>query len=140
MSEYKMPANGDFCWNELATTDSEAAVSFYRALLGWEIKQSAVSEPCEGSDAAVVYNEIVVGGKHVGGVYGMGTESAGAPSHWMSYVAVDDVDEKARQVWELGGRVCVPPTDIPKVGRFCVVNDPTGATISLITLQEPPQN
>jgi predicted enzyme related to lactoylglutathione lyase len=25
--------------------------------------------------------------------------------------------------------------DIPRVGRFCVVNDPTGATLSLITLK-----
>ncbi len=140
MSEQKMPANGAFCWNELATTDSEAAAGFYKALLGWEIKQSEVAEACEGSDAPAAYNEIIVGGNHVGGMYKMGPEREGAPSHWMSYVAVDDVDEKARQVWELGGKVCVPPTDIPKVGRFCVVNDPTGATISLITLQAPPQH
>lgn len=52
----------------------------------------------------------------------------------MAYVAVDDVDEAARRVWELGGKVCVPPQDIPEVGRFCVVNDPAGATLSLITL------
>jgi len=31
--------------------------------------------------------------------------------------------------------VHVPATDIPNVGRFCVINDPTGATISLITLK-----
>jgi predicted enzyme related to lactoylglutathione lyase len=59
------------------------------------------------------------------------------PPHWMSYIAVDDVDTSAAKVWELGGKVCVPPTDIPNVGRFCVVNDPTGATFSLITLKAP---
>jgi len=82
----------------------------------------------------MVYNEIVVGGQSVGGLFQMGPEFGQIPSHWMAYVAVDDVDAKARQVWELGGKVCVPPTDIPKVGRFCVVNDPTGATLALITL------
>jgi predicted enzyme related to lactoylglutathione lyase len=124
----KMPANGAFCWNELATTDLESAQNFYKALLGWEIKESSAS------GGGMVYNEIVVGGQSVGGLFQMGPEFGQIPSHWMAYVAVDDVDAKARQVWELGGKVCVPPTDIPKVGRFCVVNDPTGATLALITL------
>jgi len=128
MSEMKMPANGAFCWNELATTDLESAQNFYKALLGWEIKESSAS------GGGMVYNEIVVGGQSVGGLFQMGPEFGQIPSHWMAYVAVDDVDAKARQVWELGGKVCVPPTDIPKVGRFCVVNDPTGATLALITL------
>ena len=136
MSEHKMPANGAFCWNELSTTDSDAAIKFYTELLGWEIKKSNATEACEGSDAPpMVYNEIVVGGEHVGGIYKMGPEFGGAPSHWMAYVAVDDVDAKAARVKELGGSVCVPPTDIPNTGRFCVINDPTGATISLITLK-----
>ena len=138
MSEQMMPANGTFCWNELSTNDSDAAIKFYTELLGWEIKTSTMSEACEGAPAdapPMVYNEIIVGGKHIGGIYKMGPEYGSAPPHWMSYVAVDDVDEKAKRVVELGGSVCVPPTDIPNTGRFCVVNDPTGATISLITLK-----
>ena len=135
MSEQTMPANGSFCWNELSTTDDQAAINFYTQLLGWEIKSSNATA-CEGSEAPpMVYNEIVVDGKHVGGIFKMGPEFGGAPSHWMPYVAVEDVDAKAVEVAELGGKVCVPPTDIPNTGRFCVVNDPTGATISLITLK-----
>ena len=134
MSEHNVTPSGSFCWNELATTDLDAAQNFYKALLGWEIKESKAMA-CEGSEQPVVYNEVVVEGESIGGIYKMGPESDGAPSHWMAYVAVEDVDERARQVWELGGKVCVPPTDIPNVGRFCVVNDPTGATLSLITLK-----
>lgn len=137
MSEQRMPANGSFCWQELATTDLDAAQNFYKTLLGWEIKEGTAP------GGGMVYNEIVVAGRHVGGMYKMGAEcegSAGAtppqmPSHWMSYVAVDDVDASAAKAAELGGKVCVPPMDIPSVGRFCVINDPTGATISLITLK-----
>ena len=55
------------------------------------------------------------------------------PPHWMSYVAVNDVDAVAARIAELGGAVCVPPTDIPTVGRFSVINDPSGATLSIIT-------
>ena len=135
MSEQTMPANGSFCWNELSTTDSDAAIKFYTELLGWEVK-AGTATACEGSEAPpMVYNEIVVDGKHVGGIYKMGPEQGGEPSNWRPYVAVDDVDAKAARVAELGGKVCVPPTDIPNTGRFCVINDPTGAAISLITLK-----
>ena len=48
-------------------------------------------------------------------------------------MTVTDVDETALRVPEYGGKVLVPPTDIPKVGRFCVIEDPQGAVITAIT-------
>lgn len=129
MSEHGMPAHGDFCWNELATADAEAAKKFYAALLGWEYKVGDVD--------GVSYSEIMANGRPVGGIHQMGAELGGSPTHWMAYVAVEDVDASAGRVVELGGKVCVPPTDIPKVGRFCVINDPTGGTISLIKITGP---
>ena len=127
MAEHAIPTHGAFCWNELSTTNVEAAKSFYTELLGWTLKESNV--------AGMTYNEIVVGGgQHVGGIFQMGAEFGSAPSHWMPYVAVEDVDASAKRVEELGGKVCVPPTDIPNTGRFCVINDPTGATLSLIAM------
>jgi predicted enzyme related to lactoylglutathione lyase len=120
--------HGTICWNELASKDVEAAKTFYTKLLGWKLT---------GSEAAGMnYTEIVVGDKHIGGMYQLTDECGGAdaPSHWMSYVAVDDVDASAKRAEELGGKVRVPPMDIPNVGRFCVISDPTGAAISLIKL------
>src|SRR5918911_1345804 len=113
--EYKMPAHGAFCWNELATRDAEAAKKFYAQLLGWDLQES--------NAAGMQYTEIVVGGSHIGGIYNMTSEQGDMPSHWMAYVAVDDVDAAAKRTEELGGKVCVQPMDIPKVGRFCVIND-----------------
>ncbi len=126
MDENTMPTHGTFCWNELASTDAEAAKKFYTELLGWTLKES--------NAVGMVYNEVVVGGQHIGGMYQMGPEYGGAPSHWIAYVAVEDVEASAKRVEELGGKVCVPPTDIPNTGRFCVITDPAGATLSLITL------
>jgi predicted enzyme related to lactoylglutathione lyase len=59
------------------------------------------------------------------------------PSHWMSYITVDDVDALLGKVTELGGQVLFGPMDIPKVGRFVTIMDPTGAAVSLITLAPP---
>lgn len=132
MAEFVMPAHGAFCWNELGTTDAEAAKKFYTELLGWSLKEGEVGGP-------MIYNEISANGQPVGGIYQMGPEFGGASSHWMPYVAVEDVEASVKRVEELGGKVCVPPSDIPNVGRFSVITDPTGATISLITLGMPPR-
>ncbi|HEX8473146.1 MAG TPA: VOC family protein [Pyrinomonadaceae bacterium] len=130
MAEHENFAHGSFIWYELASTDSEASKKFYTELLGWKLKRGDV----EGME----YNEIMVGDKPSGAIYQMGSEYGNAPSHWMAYVAVDDVDASAKRVEELGGKVCIPPTDIPNVGRFCVINDPSGATLSLITMSGVP--
>ena len=122
MAEFTMPKHGDFCWYELSTNDAEAAKKFYGELFGWEYKGGDV----EGAP----YNEIMANGRPVGGIHQMG----GGPPQWVAYVAVSDVDASAKRVEELGGKVSVPPMDIPNVGRFCMINDPAGAMISLITL------
>jgi uncharacterized protein len=56
------------------------------------------------------------------------------PPHWMSYIAVDDVDTRTAKVAGLGGKVLKEPFEIPNVGRMSVVADPTGAVVCLLTL------
>ena len=55
------------------------------------------------------------------------------PPLWVPYVAVADCDATAAQVPALGGRLIVPPTDIPQVGRFAVLLDPQQACVAFIT-------
>ncbi|HET8579624.1 MAG TPA: VOC family protein [Nitrospiraceae bacterium] len=52
-------------------------------------------------------------------------------ARWYAYVAVDDVDECARRVAELDGRVIEPPHNVPGVGRVCLIADPMGAEVTL---------
>ena len=128
-----MPKHGEFCWNDLATTNVETCRKFYGELFGWKFKENAAT--------GMAYTEMSVDGQtFIGGMWqtdqcAEGETSEMPPPHWMTYIAVNDVDEAAAKVWELGGKVCVPPTDIPNTGRFAVVNDPTGATFSLITIK-----
>ncbi len=125
-----MPKHGEFCWNNLATNNTEESKSFYAELFGWKFKES--------NDAGMQYSEISIDGqKQFGGIWQLTEEMGEIKPHWMSWVAVDDVDAMTEKVKELGGNVCVPPTDIPNTGRFVVINDPTGATLSLITLKQP---
>jgi len=60
------------------------------------------------------------------------SNTPGDKSYWHSYIAVLDVDTCAKRTSELGGKVFVPPHDIPDVGRICIVSDPTGAITHLM--------
>ncbi len=127
MSEQKKVAQvGTFCWNELASKDASTSGKFYTELFGWKSVETPIGD--------TTYTLFKIGDKDVGGMCQMTAEWGEMPSHWMSYVAVDDVDALASRVENLGGKVCVPPTDIPTVGRFSVIQDPTGATLSIIKL------
>ncbi|WP_028572499.1 VOC family protein [Desulfonatronum lacustre] len=122
----RFTTNGAFSWSELLTSDVEGAKKFYGDLLGWEIEDM----PMEGMD----YTVVKAGGEEVGGIMAMPPQAPeGMPPHWGTYVTVTDVDAVARKAPELGGRVLLPPTDIPGVGRFSVIQDPQGAVLSVIT-------
>ena len=80
-----MSRHGTFHWNELLTTDPEAAASFYAALTGCGIATMPIPEG--------VYRVMMQGDKPVGGIMGMVPGlPPGTPPHWFSYLAVDDVD------------------------------------------------
>jgi uncharacterized protein len=55
----------------------------------------------------------------------------GVPPHWAVYFAVDDCDAAAEKAKGLGATLRMPPTDIPNVGRFAVIQDPQGAFFSI---------
>ena len=116
---------GAFCWNELNTNDLDKATSFYTALLGWEADRKPGPMP---------YTEWKRGDSVVGGALQMDPAWGEIPPHWMVYVSVEDCDATVARAQELGGQVKMPPMDIPEVGRFSVLADPTGAVVSVITL------
>jgi predicted enzyme related to lactoylglutathione lyase len=55
----------------------------------------------------------------------------GAPSQWMPYVLVDDVKASTEKAKSLGATVCVDVTEVPNMGFFTVISDPTGAILGL---------
>jgi len=110
---------------ELMTTEVEGAKKFYTQLFGWETEDM----PTENMS----YTITKIGDEGVGGIMPLPPEAEGTPPHWGVYVTVEDVDATARKAEELGGKIHVPPTDIPNVGRFCVIQDPQGSVISAIT-------
>ena len=119
------PKHGTFCWNELITTDVEASREFYSKLIGWA--------PAPMSETNDDYTVFKVGEAMAAGMIARNEHMGNVPPHWMAYITVDNVDETAAQVTGLGGQIVCPPTDIPNVGRFSLIQDPAGATVGIIT-------
>ena len=115
---------GAFAWAELATTDPGRCVDFYCTLFGWDAKVAS-----DGS-----YTEFFVDEHAIGGMLKMDDERFGdAPPHWLAYFAAADTDATAAAVEANGGRVDMPPSDIPNTGRIAVVADPQGVRFGLYT-------
>jgi len=115
---------GAFSWNELMTADPKAATEFYGRLFGWKYD---VMNMGQGD-----YHVVKAADTAVGGIMGLSPEQKGMPSTWACYVTVVDADATAEQCRSLGGKVLVGPMDIPKVGRFAVLQDPQGAVFNVM--------
>lgn len=120
---------GTFCWFECGSTDAAKAKSFYTSVFGWK----TTDMPMPGD--AGTYTLLKLGEAEVGGLYKMsGPQFQGVPSHWMTYVTVDDIKESTTRAKSLGGTVVMEPMDVPNVGSMSVVKDPTGAVFSMMQL------
>lgn len=113
---------GTFCWNELLTEDVPRSLAFYQAIAGF------TDAPMDMGPMGT-YHVLKRGDRQAAGV--MKHPMAGTPSHWLHYVAVDDVDARTKRAAQLKGAVLVEPQDIPGIGRFSVVKDPQGAAFAL---------
>jgi predicted enzyme related to lactoylglutathione lyase len=122
---------GTYCWGELWTNDTEAAKAFYGDVFGWGVKAGADGAPSD-------YTEWQHGDESIGGMLKIEPDMGPVPPNWLPYFMVDDCDATAQQAAELGGKICMPPTDIPGVGRFTVIQDPQGATFAVIKLNFQP--
>ncbi len=122
---------GRFIWYELLTLDPDAAVDFYTDLIGW----GTAPFETDGQQYTMWTN----GEVPIGGLMRLPDEAiaGGATPHWLAYVGTPDVDATAEQATRLGGTVLVPPKDIPTVGRFTVLQDPTGSLIAAYAPERP---
>ena len=107
---------------ELSTTDPEKAKAFYGKLFDWKLEDAPMGP-------GMVYTMIQPGSGTGGGLQKQMTP--GAPSAWLAYVTVDDVKAATAKAKSLGARVVADVTEVPQMGWFSVITDPTGAALGL---------
>ena len=109
-----------FCHIELNTTDLDKAKSFYSGLFDWKLEDM----PMPGGTYTLIDPGQTDGPGCGGGMMSHPVE--GVPSHWLSYIQVDDLDATVQKAESLGGQVVVPRMEVPEMGWFAVLQGPTG--------------
>lgn len=117
-----MPSN-PFVHVELATTDVPKAKEFYGKLFDWKLND----------DSGVEGYTLIGVGENAYGVGGgmMHVPHPGMPTNWLAYVAVGDLNAATDRAKSLGATILADITEIPGVGRFSVIQDPTGGVLGL---------
>ncbi len=107
---------------ELSTTDPAKAKEFYGKLFTWKLEDLDMGP-------GMVYTTIQPGEGTGGGL--MKQLIPNAPSAWMAYVVVDDVQASTQKAKSLGARVMKEKSEVPGMGWFSIIVDPTGAMLGL---------
>lgn len=107
---------------ELSTTDPAKAKAFYTQLFSWALEDMDMGP-------GMTYTMINPGDGTGGGL--MQQMVPGAPSAWLAYVIVDDVKAATAKAKTLGAIVLKDISEVPGMGWFSVIQDPTGAALGL---------
>jgi predicted enzyme related to lactoylglutathione lyase len=113
---------GAWGWNELITPAVDEAKAFYRGLFGW------TAEDIPGDFPRASFN---MGNLLIGGIHAPAPFEEYAPT-WAVSFGVGDADEAARKAEELGGRVVMPPMEIPGVVTLAQLADPEGNVVGIV--------
>ncbi len=107
---------------ELGTTDVAKAKGFYGKLFDWKLEDVPMGD-------GTMYTMIGVGTGTGGGMAKQ--MMPGAPSAWLAYVLVDDIEASTKKAESLGAKVMQPVTEVMGMGWLSVIVDPTGAALGM---------
>ena len=119
------PAVGSVLWRDLTVPDAESLQKFYQKVVGWKADPVSMGDYND-------YSMLAANGDCVGGVCHARGNNEGIPGQWLIYVKVADLDKSIEASTALGGKIVHGPRNMGE-NRFCVIQDPTGAVIGLIS-------
>lgn len=120
----KQPQVGEFCWNELATTNVQAAKDFYGKVFGWQFIDHDMGD--------MKYTMIKRNGDEFGGIWSIPKDKENEiPPHWMAYILVENIEKSVEEASKHGAKIVKPIANAGTFGRFAIITDPTGAHIAL---------
>lgn len=122
--EGQKPPIGSFVSIDLTVPDADVVRDFYETVIGWT--HSGVD-----MGGYQDYHMMMPGAKSpsAGICHARGT-NADLPPKWMLYVLVEDLDRSLQTAEQMGGKRISEVRDYGEI-RFCAIQDPAGAVISL---------
>ncbi len=114
---------GEPVWVELCTNDPARAEEFYSRLLGWAVRHEELGQG--------IYRMCSVAGRDVAGISDAQTAHGTRPQGWITYFAVENIEQSVRTAVTRGGELVSGPRYLPAAGTGATIIDPYGATFGL---------
>ena len=111
-------------WNELASSDPDGAIAFYRKHFGWD-QEGSMPMGEMGDYKFVQHNGVGIGAV-------MRRPQQMPMSLWTYYIGVDDIDRAASAITAGGGSIFNGPMEIPGGEYALNAADPQGASFGLV--------
>ena len=111
-------------WFDLTVTDAEPVRAFYEKVTGW------TADPLSMGD----YNDYCMQAKSgdvVAGICHARGANQGLPAQWILYINVDNLEQSLQACQSAGGKVLGSIREQAGSGRYCLIEDPAGATCAL---------
>jgi hypothetical protein len=118
---------GALVWEDLRSTDPDAARTFYASVFGYSY------EAVDGAGDDYTLFAPGKGKPPLGGLGPLMGSPDGTPSHWLAYFGVSDTDATITSAEHRGGSVVAPAFDTP-YGRMAGIADPAGGVFMVISV------
>jgi uncharacterized protein len=103
---------------EIGCRDSRKNSEFYKSLFDWRFESYGAANMINTGEKA--------------GINGHLNQLGHEPHNYcVVYVQVDDIPKYIEKATKLGGKSCVPMTEVPGMGHFAWINDPEGNSVGL---------
>jgi predicted enzyme related to lactoylglutathione lyase len=121
-------AAGNVGWHELLTDDAAKAFDYYSKHYGWQ-KDYAHDMGAMGIYQTFRTDKPLFSGGMMNRK-GPGMPE-GIPPHWQFYFNVDDIEAAQKRVIDAGGKIVMPPMDVPGGSRILQAIDDQGGHFAL---------
>ena len=108
---------GEFCWDQLITSDVQAGAAFYEKVVGW-----TTAWPAPGMGL------FKMGDLHEASIM---EAPQGVPPHWLTFIEVTDLAAAQQKAEGLGAKTMMANLPAGEWGQFTVIQDPSGTFLAL---------
>ena len=121
-----LPSIGRIEWMDLNVVEASQVKDFYCAVVGWDSSEVEMGSYSDFNINLPGTHATVAGVCHARG------SNAHLPNQWLIYVRVANVKDSVAKCEKLGGKLLNGPRRIAG-SNFCVIQDPAGAVLALVS-------
>ena len=120
---------GKIEWFDLTVENASIIKDFYCSVIGWSSTELDIGTYSDYNINLPDTASTIAGICHARGF------NASLPPQWLAYVRVESVEESVAKCKKLGGEVVDGPRRMGSK-HFCVIKDPAGAVLALMSEQQ----